>query len=137
MAVLLNPYIAFTGQARQAMTFYAEVLGGTLTMTTFGDFGQANSPFADQIMHAQLVTPAGITLMASDTPPGMERTPGNTISLSLSGDDEPVLRGYWDKLIDGADVSLPLERQMWGDLFGQCTDKFGINWMVNIAAANS
>ena len=71
--------------------------------------------------------------MASDTPPGMDYSPGTTISISLSGDDGDELRGYWAKLSDGGTVSLPLEKQMWGDEFGMCTDKFGIGWMVNIA----
>jgi PhnB protein len=69
--------------------------------------------------------------MGSDTPPGMEYTPGTNITVSLSGDDGE-LRGYWEKLIDGGTVSVPLEKQMWGDEFGACVDRFGIPWMVNI-----
>lgn len=53
--------------------------------------------------------------MASDTPPGMDYEPGSTISLSLSGDDEAELRGYWDKLSVGGTVTMPMEPQMWGD----------------------
>ena len=102
-------------------------------MSTFGEFGDPNAPGADGIMHAQLESKSGFTLMASDTPPGMERTTGDNISISLSGDDEQELRGYWDKLSQGGTVTLPLEKQMWGDLFGQCTDQFGIAWLVNIA----
>jgi len=71
--------------------------------------------------------------MASDTPPGMEFNPGSNVSMCLSGDSEDVLRGFWEKLIDGGTVSVPLEKQMWGDVFGSCVDKFGIYWMVNIA----
>ena len=52
--------------------------------------------------------------------------------MSLSGDDAADLRRYWDKLSDGGTVTVPFEKQMWGDEFGMCTDKFGINWMVNI-----
>ena len=86
-------------------------------------------------MHAQLETPAGFTLMASDTAPGMgEVTTGSNFAVSLSGDDE-ALRGYWDGLADGGSVQMPLEKQMWGDEFGMLTDRFGIDWMVNIAAA--
>ena len=104
-------------------------------MNTFGEFGQSDTPFADKIMHAMLETPAGFTLMASDTPPGMEFGTGTNIGISLSGDDESELRGYWDGLSDGGVVTMPLERQMWGDLYGMCVDRFGIAWMVNIAAA--
>ncbi len=133
MASTLNPYLQFRDTARPAMEYYREVFGGDLNLSTFGDFGDPSQPNADGIMHANLTTPSGFTLMASDTPPGMDYSPGTNISVSLSGDDAAELRGYWEKLSDGGTVSLPLEKQMWGDEFGQCTDKFGISWMVNIA----
>ena len=139
MASTLNPYISFRNNAaRQAMEFYKDVFGGTLTMNTFGEYGDPNAPGADGIMHGQLETDKGFTLMGADTPPGMEaKNPGDNITISLSGDDEQELRGYWDKLSQGGSVTLPLEKQMWGDLFGQCTDQFGIAWMVNISQPQS
>ena len=139
MASVLNPYISFRNNAaRQAMEFYKDVFGGTLTMNTFGEYGDPNAPGADGIMHGQLETDKGFTLMGADTPPGMEaKNAGDNITISLSGDDEQELRGYWDKLSQGGTVTLPLEKQMWGDLFGQCTDQFGIAWMVNIAQPQS
>jgi PhnB protein len=139
MASTLNPYISFRNNAaRQAMEFYKDVFGGNLTMNTFGEYGDPNAPGADGIMHGQLETDKGFTLMGADTPPGMEaRNPGDNITISLSGDDEQELRGYWDKLSQGGTVTLPLEKQMWGDLFGQCTDQFGIAWMVNISQPQS
>jgi PhnB protein len=70
--------------------------------------------------------------MASDTPPGMEYRPGTNIAISLSGDDADELRGCWEKLSEGGTVSVPLEKQMWGDEFGACTDRHGVGWMVNI-----
>jgi PhnB protein len=137
MASRLNPYISFDNSARQAMEFYRGVFGGNLTMNTFGEFGQADSPDADKIMHSQLETDSGFTLMASDTPAGMQRNPGDTITISLSGDDADSLRGYWEKLSDGGTVTMPLEKQMWGDEFGMCTDKFGVPWMVNVTQQQS
>jgi len=132
MASRLNPYIGFDGTAREAMEFYKEVFGGELTVNTFGEFGSQGAPDADKIMHSQLETDRGFTLMASDTPSGMERTSGDNITISLSGEDGGELRGYWDKLSDGGNVTMPLEKQMWGDEFGMVTDRFGIPWMVNI-----
>jgi PhnB protein len=85
-------------------------------------------------MHAQLETPSGFTLMAADTPAGMQRTPGDTITISLSGDDGEELRGYWEKLSAGGQVTMPFEKQMWGDEFGMCVDRFGVPWMVDVGA---
>jgi PhnB protein len=127
----LNPYINYAGNAREAMEFYQSVFGGELTLNTFGDFG-APGEQADKIMHSVLETTSGFTLMAADTPPGMSHDPGNNITVSLSGDDGDELRGYWERLSGSGTVSVPLEKQMWGDEFGACTDQFGIPWMVNI-----
>jgi PhnB protein len=137
MVSRLNPYISFESGARQAMEFYRDVFGGDLTISTFGEFGQADSPDADKVMHSQLETGTGFTLMASDTPAGMQRNPGDTITISLSGDDADALRGYWNQLSDGGTVTMPLEKQMWGDEFGMCVDRFGIPWMVNITQAQA
>ena len=133
MTSRLNPYISFSGDAQQAMEFYKEVFGGTLALNTYGAFGQPDSPEADKIMHGMLETPSGFTLMGADSPPGMEHTPGTNFSVSLSGEDDAELRGYWEKLSAGGSVSVPLDKQMWGDVFGMCTDRFGIPWMVNIS----
>ena len=119
--------------ARQAMEFYKSVFGGTLTMNTFGEFGDQSAPEANKIMHAMLETDSQLVLMASDLPPGMEHTVGNNISVSLSGNDAEELRGYWKKLTDGGTITMPMEKQMWGDEFGMCVDKFGITWMVDIS----
>jgi PhnB protein len=129
----LNPYISFDGNARDAMEFYSGVLGGKLEVSTFGDLGAAHGDDADKIMHGMLETDDGLTLMGADTPPGQEFNPGNTMAVSLSGDDGDKLRGYWDGLSEGGTVTVPLEKQMWGDEFGMCIDRFGVSWMVNIA----
>lgn len=134
MASRLNPYLAFPGTARAAMEFYRDVFGGTLTVNTFGQYGDPTAPNADGVMHAMLETPSGFTLMGSDLPPGMEHQPGSSISVSLSGDDADDLRGYWQALSDGGTVAMPLAKQMWGDEFGMCVDRFGVSWMVDIVA---
>ncbi|MEV0019890.1 MULTISPECIES: VOC family protein [Streptomyces] len=133
MSSRLNPYLSFDGDARQAMEFYEQVFGGTTSLNTFGSAGMPDPAYTDKIMHGMLETPSGFTLMGADTPPGMEYTPGNTFAVSLSGDDATELRGYWEKLSAGGSVAVPLEKQMWGDVFGMCTDRFGVTWMVNIS----
>jgi PhnB protein len=128
----LNPYIGFSGNARQAMEFYRDVFGGELTLSTFGETGGAAPGDENKIMHAQLETPSGFTLMGSDTPAGMTRSEGSAISVSLSGDD-PELRNYFEKLSQGGSVTMPLEKQVWGDEFGMCLDPYGVAWMVNVS----
>ncbi len=115
------------------MEFYKTVFGGTLTMNTFKEFHASEDPAeGDKIMHAMLEAENGITFMASDTPNHLAYQGGAAISMSLSGDNETELRGYWDKLLSGAVVVMPLEKAPWGDTFGMLKDKFGIQWMVNI-----
>jgi len=135
MASRLNPYLSFDGTARQAFEFYHQVFGGDLALNTFGEAAGMPGPDGDKIMHAMLQTPRGFTLMGADTPPGMEHRPGNTMSVSLSGDDAGELEGYWAKLSDAGQVTVALEKQMWGDVFGSCIDRFGVSWMVNIGQA--
>ena len=136
MGSRLNPYLRFDGTAREAMQHYDRVFGGELVLNTFGESGADDPSIADKVMHAQLETDRGFTLMASDSPPGMDLNVGDNIAVSLSGDDADELRGYWERLSDGGTVTVPLEKQMWGDEFGACIDRFGISWMVNIGQSS-
>ncbi len=137
MSVRLNPYLSFQDTAREAMTFYQSVLGGELTMSTFAEFHAGDPTEQDKIMHAQLETPDGLVLMAADTPAGMEFRPQAGVSVSLSGDDEATLRGYWEGLSEGGTVTMPFDKAPWGAVFGMCTDRFGTNWMVNATAPSA
>lgn len=138
MGTQLNPYLSFRDTAREAMDFYQSVFGGELTRSTFAEFQASDDPAEqDKIMHSMLTTPGGQVLMASDTPNRMDYTPGNNYSISLSGDDEAELRGYWDKLSAGGTVAMPLDKAPWGDTFGMCTDRFGVSWLVNITGPGS
>ena len=138
MTVWLNPYLSFRDDAREAMTFYQSVFGGELTVSTFADFDASADPTEqDKIMHAQLETPDGLVLMGADTPEGMEYRPQAGISVSISGDDEARLRGYWERLSEGGSVTVPFEKAPWGDTFGMCVDRFGTSWVVNVAAQST
>ncbi|TAH33833.1 VOC family protein [Candidatus Saccharibacteria bacterium] len=136
MTAKLNSYIHFNGNAKEAMDFYQSVFGGEVYSDTFAKFASDAMPVAeadkDKIMHAFLKGDNGIELMGSDTPSHMEFQDGARLSLTVNGDDETLLRSYWDKLSDGGTVIVPLDKSPWGDTFGMLTDKFGIDWMVNI-----
>lgn len=138
MTTRLNPYLSFRDTAKQAMQFYQSVFGGELATSTFAEFHASEDPAEqDKIMHSMLTTDGGLVLMASDTPNRMEYNPGNNYSISLSGEDEAELRGYWDKLADGGNVTMPLDKAPWGDVFGMCVDRYGVSWLVNIAGTPS
>ncbi|WP_210439266.1 VOC family protein [Nocardioides xinjiangensis] len=138
MTTRLNPYLNFPdGRAREAIEFYRSVLGGELDVMTFGDMG-TGGPLADQVMHGQLETPSGFTLMCADAPAEMVQvTYGDNVSVSLSGgpEDADEMRAWFAGLSEGGDVRQPLEPAPWGDEFGMFVDRFGISWMVNIAGA--
>jgi PhnB protein len=133
MASLLNPYLNFNGNARQALEFYASVFGGNLSLNTFAQFGAPDGPDGDRIMHGTLETGAGYTIMAADVTSEMEYHPMAGFSVSLSGDDGDALRGYWEKLSASGAATMPMQKQVWGDEFGMCVDGFGVSWLVNIS----
>jgi PhnB protein len=133
MQTKLNPYLSFKDNSREAMEFYRTVFGGKLQMNTFKELNASQDPSEDNlIMHSVLEADNGITIMASDTPNRMEYRPGTNMSMSLSGENEAELKGYYEKLSAGGTVTMPLEKAIWGDSFGMCTDKFGVPWLVNI-----
>ncbi len=133
MQTRLNPYLGFKDNAREAMEFYRTVFGGNLELSTFKELNASEDPSEDsKIMHSMLEAENGITFMAADTPNSMEYRPGANMSMSLSGDNDTELSGYFEKLSDGGTIREPLMAAPWGDKFGMLTDKFGIEWLVNI-----
>jgi PhnB protein len=132
MAARLNPYLHFSGNAREAVEFYRSVLGGELQVMTFGDVGGGGEYPDDGVMHAFLRTEHGLELMASDGH-DPDATGPDRVSLSLSGDDAATLTRWFEALAEGGAVDVPLEKQVWGDTFGQVTDRFGVRWLVNVA----
>jgi PhnB protein len=118
------------------MEFYQSVFGGELTVSTFAEMHASEDPAEqDKVMHSMLTTDHGLVLMGADTPNSMEYTTGSSYSVSLSGEDDAELRGYWDRLTVGATIAEPLNTAPWGDSFGMFTDKFGVSWLVNIAGS--
>ena len=136
---MLNPYVSFDGNAREALSFYHSVLGGELEISTFADFADSGMPVSpedrDKVMHGRLTAEGGMTLMAADTPAGMDyEGPVSGITLSLSGgaEDTDRLTDAFGKLSEGGEVGVPLDKAPWGDTFGMFTDRFGVAWMIDI-----
>lgn len=130
-SVSVEPYLFFKGNCLEAMNFYKNIFGGELETMTYGDmhvplpegFTEAN------LMHASLRN-GEVNLMASDTAQASEKSA--KVSISLAGTDEEKLTKFFDALSEDIEVQFPLKRESWGDIFGSVTDKFGIEWMVNI-----
>ena len=134
MQARLDPYLNFKDSTREAMEFYKTVFGGKLTLSTFKEFHASQDPGEDdKIMHSVLEADNGITFMAADTPNSMEYKPGTNFNMSLSGDNDAELRGYFDKLSAAGTVTMPLNKAPWGDTFGMLVDRFGVPWMINIS----
>lgn len=137
MTVKLNSYISFNGNAREAMEFYQTIFGGEVFSDTFASYASDDMPVSeedmDKTMHAYLKGDNGIELMGADAPSSVPYNPGSRLSLTLNGDDEALLRTYWDKLADDGTIAMPLGNAPWGDTFGMLTDKYGVNWMIDIS----
>lgn len=137
----LNPYLSFRSEAKDALDFYQSVLGGELDVSTFGENPMEGMPTPDEdkdlVMHGQLDTSGGLTIMASDTPSFMEYvapSAGVTVALTGGPDDHDYIKGAFQKLSDGGTPGQPFELAPWGDYYGQLTDRFGISWMFDVAA---
>ena len=138
MPAALHPYLNFDGNAREAFEFYGEAQGAPPPFPPFGELQAVppGHPASDRIMHGSLEVTDLIRLYVSDVIEGMAPyVPGTNVTLSLMGDDEAVLRSAYEKLSVGGEITMPLEKQMWGDVYGSFTDRFGIVWQVNISGA--
>ena len=129
----VSPYLFFYGRTEEAMKFYQSALGGELEISRNGD-----SPMGDdvskewrgKVMHSTLKGD-GFDIMASDGREGSPQEKESNISLAIGLADEAKAKEVFDKLSAGGKVTMPLEKMFWGALFGQLTDKYGIDWMVN------
>ena len=135
MNSILNPYLNFNGQTRAAMEFYKNVFGGELTISTMGEGAGVTDPsIKDNIMHADLRADNGMVIMAADDVGDVKSKSATNCSLSLSGDNTEELSEYYEALKEGGTVIEPLAPSPWGDTFGMLKDKFGVIWLINIAA---
>jgi PhnB protein len=137
MTSTLSPYLNFNANAAEAMRFYQSVLGGDLSIQTFGEAGMAQTDQEKNLTVHAALTADGITLYASDGRPGVDVKFGDSVHLSLQGSDEQTLTSYFKGLAAGGHVDMPMAKQFWGDTFGMLTDKFGMHWMVNVTAGQS
>lgn len=134
--ITCNAYLFFDGNCREAMNFYQNIFGGDLQMQTYGDIDKScPDAMKDGIMHARL-SGGDILLMGSDDPRSSTLGTGKT-HLALGGTNDKKLRHIFDALSAGGKVGVKLEKQIWGDVYGDLVDKFDVHWMVNISSGNA
>lgn len=132
----ITPYLFFKGNCKEAMEFYKSVFGGELSIQTMADAPkEAQMPGADpdNVMHAALRGP--VTIYASDSRQASQHAA--KIELTIGGTDDAQMRQIFDKLAAGGKVKMALQKMFWGDIYGQITDKYGIDWMMNIGTGLS
>lgn len=133
----INPYLNFMGNTEAAFNFYKAVFGGEFTtfqrLKDTPDGGKLSPEDQEKIMHVALPIGKGNTLMGTDTLESMGHslTVGNNISISISTESEEETTKIFNEISAGGAVQMPLEKMFWGAYFGMCTDKFGIQWMIN------
>lgn len=140
MITKMFPYLNFDGNGQEATHFYTDVLGGDLVgIATYGeapDMGGGEMPeeARDMVMNAQINFNNGNTLMISDVPPGMGMPfqKGNNVSITVLYDDIEEARGIFNKLSEGGKVIMELQKTFWSPLYGNLTDKFGIDWQISV-----
>jgi len=137
-----NPYLIFDGNAEQAFDFYKSVFGGEFAvLVRFKDMGGGppGTPRdeLDRVAHVALPIGTDDILMASDTMPsqGHALTVGNNFHIILSPDSGAEADRLFDALSTGGRVEMPMQRTPWAEKHGQCTDRFGIQWMVSYAGS--
>lgn len=137
MSLKLNPYLAFRGNAAEALEFYHSVLGGELDIMRYdsipGMMGDASE--AAKVMHGYLETPDGLALMAADLPDAMPDAPDSTSggsAVCIWGEDEARMTEIWSALSEGARINQPFELAPWGGRYGDLNDRFGVHWMLNL-----
>jgi PhnB protein len=149
MSLATSTHLNFPGTARAALDFYRSVFGGQVHITTYGELGMPpQAPDADKVVFGRLSAGNGFHVMAYDVPgrtapfPGATRRErGTTVTdqpffLAVSGESLDEVAEYWERLGDGATVVEPLAASAWSPGFGMLTDRYGVTWSFDVAAAS-
>ncbi len=134
----INIYLTFDGNCEEAFDYYLSIFGGEFSFKgRFSDMppqeGQAFSEDdGNRIMHISLPIGGDTVLMGSDTGGewSAKLTPGNNFSISIAAESKEDADRFFEALSAGGNVTMPMSQTFWGDYFGSCEDKFGINWMI-------
>lgn len=140
----VSTYLNFPRKTEEAFNFYKSVFGGQFSeggIMRFGDIPPQDGmpPLAESdknlVMHIELPILGGHMLMGTDAPEsmGFHLNMGNNVNINLEPDTRAETKELFDALSKDGQVTMELQDMFWGDYFGSCTDKFGVNWMFNCA----
>lgn len=136
MSIDVTPHLNFRGDAREALELYRAAFGGRLTIISYADMGGADPDTADLVTWGEVVSDDGFRIMAYDVYPQLPWDQGaHAFYVSVRGTDAGELQRYWDGLAEGATIHQPLGPSAWAPLYGQLTDRFGVTWVLDIAAS--
>ncbi len=129
----VNPYLTFNGDCEEAFQFYQSVFGGELMEASRYSMWPDHDPAdADRVLHVTLMLGDGQAVMGSDRQSADDQpVSANSIATSIAPDSEEQAEQIFRSLAEGGRVTMPYEKQFWGDFFGSCTDRYGHNWQVN------
>jgi len=133
MTTTISPYLTFDGNAREAMTFYRDALGGELSLMAVKDTNMGSQCMGtdeNAIMHSSLIKDS-LVLMASDMIGNRTLQLGNNFAISVNCSSEEEINTFYKNISEGGEIIDPLKIQFWGALFGVVKDKFGMVWMFN------
>ncbi|GAB3632197.1 VOC family protein [Microbacterium shaanxiense] len=137
MSITTTTHLNFRGDARAALEFYQGVFGGDLTAITYADAHSVTAADeAQQIMWGQVASPEGFRVMAYDVPSHTPHAPGTIpVFVSVRGADADEITRYWERLVEGSDIVVPLAQAAWAPLYGMLKDRFGVTWVLDVEAA--
>jgi PhnB protein len=134
----VNAYLNFLGNCEEAFNYYKSVFGGEFTFIgKFRDMppqegAELSDADNDKIMHVALPIGPHTMIMGSDSVGEWAPSTiiGNNIALAIAADSRADADRLYNSLSAGGTQSMPMADMFWGDYYGMCVDKFGINWMV-------
>ncbi|HEX7904550.1 MAG TPA: VOC family protein [Chitinophagaceae bacterium] len=138
----VSTYLNFANNTEEAFNFYKKIFGGEFGrggIARFSDIPPSPEmpPLADAdknlVMHVELAILGGHVIMGTDAPESMGFTMnyGNNVHINLEPDSRAETKKLFDALSAGGKITMELQDMFWGDYFGSCTDKFGVQWMFN------
>ena len=140
----VSTYLNFSRNTKEVFNFYKSVFGGDFegVINCMGEvpMQEGQPPIAEEdknlVMHVALPILNGHMLMGTDAPEsmGFKLNFGNNVSISLEPDTRAEADELFKALSERGKVTMPLQEMFWGDYFGSCTDKFGVQWMINCTA---